>query len=203
MPLESEIIGEFNRELFEAKREEFTTKFGAPTVKKRLGLMVFDRNNPDVDTRVRITNGQAEVMQKVKKSEDGSGHFVKDEISYAIPSTVDAVYNAFLTYTNLLQAKYHQQLIRLLVQTENYVWQLPDYELKISHQFGQNDYYTFEIEALTADCDLARVQETLGLTTTANFASTERKLFRQSSVDLDADKLSETEIKTIISDYLS
>ena len=86
--MEDEIIGEINKEIFIQKKHEFTQLFGEPILKRRLGLMVFDRNNPKVDTRIRITNGSAEIMQKVIKSEDGQGHFQKLENSIKIADTV-------------------------------------------------------------------------------------------------------------------
>jgi len=202
MNIENEFIGEINKEIFQKKLQEFTAKFGEPEVKKRLGLMVFDRNNPHIDTRIRITNGKAEIMQKVLQDEDGQGHSQKDEISLDIPNNTESVYRAFVSYTNLLKPKYGKQLIRLIVQTENYLWQTEDYELKLSYQFGKSDYYTFEIEALNSNCDIKAVQIKLGLVPTENHASPKRKLFRVTSVDLNAEELTESEIKKIIDSYL-
>jgi hypothetical protein len=202
MSLENEVIGEINKEIFTSKKIEFTKSFGEPSCKKRLGLMVFDRNNPDVDTRVRITNGKAEVMQKILKNEDGQGHYKKDEISFDINSSVDDIFNAFLTYTNLLQEKYSNGLIRLLVQTENYIWKVENYELKISYQFGKNDYYTFEIEAINEKCDVKQVQSQLGLIPTENHASKERKEFRATQVDLNANEMSLEEVRSVIKNYI-
>lgn len=199
--IEDEIIGEINKEIFLRKRDEFTRKFGEPGKKRRLGLMVFDRNNPKVDTRIRITNGLAEIMQKVIQNEDGLGHSKKQEISIKIPEDAESVFNSFQAFSNLLKEKYCEKLIRLLIQTENYIWKLPDYELKLSYQFGKNDYYTYEIEAISKACDLHKVQLDLGLTPIENHASPERKLFRTTQVDLNADEMTEEEIKAVIGRY--
>jgi hypothetical protein len=203
MNLEKEIIGEINKEIFNAKKLEFTNKFGNPVFKKRIGLMVFDRNNPQVDTRVRITNGKAEIMQKVIKADDGFGHSEKLEISIKIPDTKEAVFDAFQTYKNLLVNKYNEKLILLLVQTENYIWKTDDFELKLSYQFGKNDYFTFEIEALSENCDVSGAQKILGLNPTENHASPERKIFRATQVDLDASRMADKEILELINTYLS
>lgn len=200
--IETEITGEINKVIFESKLKDFTLKFGNPKVKKRLGLMVFDRNNPGIDTRIRITNGETEIMQKVTISDDKTGHAQKEELSIPIKSDVDIIYNAFMTYTNLLLNKYSEKLVRLLVQTENYIWKNDDYELKISHQFGKNDYYTFEIEAVKENVDIKEIQKELKLEPTKNFASDERKKFRRTQVDLSASELTEADIKNIISKYI-
>lgn len=199
--MEDEIIGEINKGILIQKKEEFTRRFGESEIKKRLGLMVFDRNNPKVDTRIRITNGSAEIMQKVIQSEDGLGHSKKQEISIKIPDDVESIFNSFQAFSNLLKEKYSEKLIRLLVQTENYIWKLPDCELKLSYQFGKNDYYTYEIEAMGKACDLQKVQKELGLAPIENHASSERKLFRTTQVDLNADEMTEDEIKTVIAKY--
>lgn len=199
--IEDEVIGEINKEIFLKKKEEFTRMFGVPVVKKRLGLMVFDRNNPNVDTRIRITNGSAEIMQKVLQNEDGQGHSNKQEIPIKIENSVEAVFNSFLAFSNLLKERYPQRLIRLLVQTENYIWNLPDYELKLSYQFGKNDYYTYEIEVMNSHCDLLKIQTELGLSPIENHASPERKLYRVTQVDLNADEITESEIKDVILGY--
>lgn len=199
--MEDEIIGEINNEIFLKKKIEFTHMFGEPATKRRLGLMVFDRNNPKVDTRIRITNGSAEIMQKVIRSEDGLGHSNKEEISVKIPDNTEAVFKSFQAFSNLLKEKYSEKLIRLLVQTENYIWKLPDYELKLSYQFGKSDYYTYEIEAISKTCDVQKVQTELGLSPTVNHASPERKVFRVTQVDLNADEMAEEEIKRVIARY--
>ncbi len=202
---EKEFIGEINGDIFSEKVKEFSNKFGKPELKKRLGLMVFDRNNSDVDTRVRITNGKAEVMQKVKVVDDGSGLSIKKEISIPLLSNTDVIYNAYVSYLNLLKSKYSEKLISLAVQTENYIWELSEMygvELKISYQFGINDYYTFEIEAVKDGVDLEVVRNALSLSPTANHASDERKLFRSTQVDLNLLPLSEEQVKEIISKYV-
>ena len=88
--------------------------------------MVFDRNNPKVDTRIRITNGSAEIMQKVIKSEDERGHFQKTRKFHKNCRYSRAVFNSFQAFSSLLIEKYSQELVRLLVQTENYIWIWPN-----------------------------------------------------------------------------
>ncbi len=201
MNLEKEVIGEINKDIFTSKKSEFINKFGNPVIKRRLGMMVFDRNNPQVDTRVRVTNGKAEIMQKVIQSDDGHGHSEKLEISIKIPDNVEAAFDAFKTYRNLLAKNYSEKLILLLVQTENFIWSTKDFELKLSYQFGKNDYFTFEIEALSEGCDVRETQKSLGLAPIENHASPERKIFRATQVDLDASKMSDQEVKAVIGHY--
>lgn len=81
------------------------------------------------------------------------------------------------------------------MQTENYTWEMPEYELKLSYRFGKSDYYTYEIEAKSNTCDLQKAQQEWGLTPLKNHASIERKLFRVTQVDLNADEMTEDEIR--------
>lgn len=203
MAIENEIIGEINRDIFENKKNEFTKKYGSPQIKKRLGLMVLNKLNANVDTRIRITNGCVEVMQKVTQLEDNKGHFHKLEISYKINSNVDDIYNAFITYSNMVKYIEKNNIIRLLVQTENYTWNINNFEVKLSYQFGKSDYYTFEIEALKENQDLRSFQKKINLIEILNHSSPERKEFRITKVDLNADEMSEIEIKEIIKRYLN
>ncbi len=62
---EHEVLGELEVSKYNSLIEQFTLLYGNPKLKKRLAISFWDPAiNKNVDTRIRITNGKAEIMQK-------------------------------------------------------------------------------------------------------------------------------------------
>ncbi|GAB4157166.1 MAG: hypothetical protein Fur003_0820 [Candidatus Dojkabacteria bacterium] len=199
---ETEILGMIEASTFEAKVKEFTGKYGEAKIKKRLSIMLFDRNNPEVDTRIRITNGKPELMQKQKLKQEGINTTTKLELQVELLADTDQIFNLYKSFENVL-LPYKTELVKLLVQTENYIWKIENIELKLSRQFGRSDFYTFEIELTEDGNSITQWQEMLNLFAIADLDSPEYSTYRSDKVDILIESLSEDQFREIISGYIN
>lgn len=69
----------------------FKNEFGEPKVQKRLSLQSDDYGQSDIDTRIRITNGKAELMQKIGDWKNITKGKSRTEVSIPLPSDSDVV----------------------------------------------------------------------------------------------------------------
>lgn len=138
--IETELIGEISQNTFSKKLSEFKRKFGKPIERKRLALMITHIGSK-IDTRIRITNGVAEIMQKVQITKETNGLRIKEEIPFPLNSNIDDILTILKIISNLTIDSKNR--IRLVVQIMSYTWSFDEYELKIAHQFGLNDYYIY------------------------------------------------------------
>ena len=175
--LEKELRGEIDSDTFTQKCAEFTKKYGQPDHYRRLSLLAIDLDTP-VDSRVRITNGQCEIMQKcrVGKSRDMSE---KIEISIPIAADPTTVFNAYQILINQLSTYQPERLLTITAETENHIWEVSDCEVKMSHLYGNGNFYNFEIEARAPESDIVAVAENLDLVDILDFSSPESKKRRK------------------------
>jgi hypothetical protein len=157
MVIEREIWSETDFETYTSKIEEFTTKFGEPKQVKRLALRFGPDNAHHVNTRIRITNGDAKIMQKVHSLERNRA----TEREIDIPNDAESIVSLFKTYRTILQQFDHTHCY--LLRFDNAIFELEDVEIKLTHQFGNEDVYSFEVEALNKEVDVAAKCEELGL----------------------------------------
>jgi hypothetical protein len=193
--LEKEIWSQISKEKFEESIEYFTNKFGNPEIKKRLALQATDYNRMNLDTRIRITNGQAEIMQK-------SGSWteeVQEEISVCLPKDAVIILNTYKVLLNMLQSDNIQTSI---IQFENFIFDTEEYELKLTHQFGKVDVYNYEIEVkdITKEPKIIALELKLPLNLPENTSEFWKQWNRK--VNLSAKDLTDKELLAIISKYL-
>ncbi len=157
--LEQEAWGQLTKKQFDLLIEKFTQRFGEPTRHRRLSISFWNHQHNEVDTRIRITDGQGEVMQKIGKW-DNATNWDRTERYLKLSSDADQVFNAYKILRQLLPSHEPCQMI----QHDNYVFKTADFEIKLSHQIGKSDKYNFEVETLSGKSSLDSILKDLGLT---------------------------------------
>lgn len=195
--MEEESWGVLTKEQFEQLLDRFIKRFGVPIHSKRLSFSFWDHNRNEVDTRIRITNGNPEIMQKIGDVGEGQKR-VRSEQRIELKSDLNEILNTY-------------QILRVLIpgedscyiyQHDNYIFKQPTFEIKITHQSGKTDKYNFEVEAIGKNVDLKQILVDLGLfdlvtTTTVDFWNKWNEELNLKDNDLD-----QKQIQNLISEYL-
>jgi len=121
----------------------FTKKFGKPTLKKRLALQSDDYDQEDVDTRIKITDGKAELIQKIGKWQNITTGEARMETTINLPNDAKTIFDLYRVLRNLNKGTNVQNII---MQFENLLWKTKDFEIKLGKQFGGDVAYNCEIE---------------------------------------------------------
>lgn len=195
MVLETELWGLLTKEQFEEKQQLLQGKFSEPELKRRLSIQVDDWNNKNLDTRIKITNGVAELMQKVGAWESET----KRELKVALSSDVQELINLYKILRNMCEGG---ELRVIIMQHENYLYANDDVEIKLSHQFGKSSKYPFEIEALRDGVDLHKIASELDFTPTTIPNDVEYWDNWNAEVNLDGKDYSDEEIVRVIEGYI-
>ena len=197
MPKELEVWGELKKTDFLFYLKDFENKFGKPKKIKRLSISFWDPDlSKDIDTRIRITDGEAEIMQKVGKWENEE-HLDMEEISLNLPKDVEQIFNVYKILHNLYVKKYPPRLI----QFESFIFDTDEYELKFAKQFGKSSRYLFEVE-LKGKENLREITDSLGLSDYIRKTDSEFWVKWNRDVNLDCGSLSDREIRSLITKYL-
>ncbi len=195
---ETESWGVLTKAQFEKLLNEFTKRFGTPAHSKRLSFSFWDHSRDNIDTRIRITNGKAEIMQKVGDTGEKQQR-VRSEQRIGLPSDLNEIFNSY-------------QILRVLIpgddscyiyQHDNYIFKQPNFEIKITHQSGKNDKYNFEVEAIGDDTDLNQVLIDLGLFDLVTKTTVEFWNKWNEELNLRDTDLKPKQIQEIIKQYLS
>lgn len=195
---ETESWGVLTKEQFEKFLEEFTTRFGKPNHSKRLSFSFWDHSRDNIDTRIRITNGKAEIMQKVGDVGEGQQR-VRTEQRIDLPSDVGEIFNAYQIFRVLTPGDDSCYIY----QHDNNIFKQPNFEIKITHQSGKTDKYSFEVEAVGDSADLNQILKDLGLNelvtkTTVEFWNKWNEDLNLRDIDLKPEQIQE-----IIKQYLA
>lgn len=195
--MEEEVWGVLAKDEFGKFLGEFTSRFGKPVCSKRLTFSFWDHRRNNIDTRIRVTNGKAEIMQKVGKWE-GSQIRSRSEQSVKLDSDLEVVFGAYKVLRVLIPGEDQCYIY----QTEDYIFRQNKFEVKITHQTGKTDKYLFEVEGLAKKVDLKRVVEELKLTglvraTDEHFWNTWNE-----ELNLRDNDVREDQIKSLIKQYL-
>src|SRR5690606_8198915 len=129
---------EYKQVLTRLKKE-----FGEPQVQKRLSLQSDDYGQTDIDTRIRITNSKAELMQKVGDWKNITKGKPRTEVSIPLPSDSDVIAGLYRIIRNLMKGS---KIENIVMQFESYIWEREGVEIKLTHQFGKSDSYNCEFE---------------------------------------------------------
>lgn len=197
---ESEITADLTKESFDRYIKKFTKKFGKLEIQKRVSFMVLERGKP-LDNRVKITNGKAKIVQKLRTPANSIGHRICEEVEVNIPDDLQSVRNAINLFINFYTI-YNMSTLSLIVQHENYIWINDKFELKLVRQFGKQDLFLYEIETFT-NRPPEEIQEEIGIKADFDSFSPERRALRRDSVDIPLDELSDNELDDLILKYLS
>lgn len=193
--LEKEYWGLLTQQQFNQKLEEFTAKFGQPIKKTRLAIETSDWARPEVDSRIKITNGQAEFVQKTgdwNKRE-------RTELEIPLVNDAKAIINFFKAIIISVNAQIPSQQI---MQYENYLFDLGYAEIKLSHQTGKSEKYPFEVELFDDTKNLDEICKELGLQ--PDHTPKDKPFWDKwnEELNLDSRNMSDEELLNIISRYL-
>jgi len=194
---EEESWGVLTREQFDSFLAVYTKKFGGPVCSRRLSLSFWDHARNEIDTRIRITDGKAEVMQKVGGIGDQMVR-VRTETSMVLVSSTEDVFNAYKIFRILVPGDDSC----FIYQHDNYIFKQSDFEIKLTHQLGKVDKYHFEVEVDSSKIDmgdLLRKLKLFNLVTLTDSAFWDKWNEEVNVRDID---LSDEEIKELIADYL-
>ena len=192
---EIEIWGVLGKSDFEKRLKSLTSKMGKPKLQKRLSIQILNPDDKTLWTRIRITDGNAVIMQKVADWDAVE----REEIAVEIASDIESIYKHYLILKNLLANK-RCQLV--MMQHLNYIFTTDEYEIKLSKQIGKNYKYPFEIEAIRPDVDLMDVAKAYNLKPDLSDKGEEFWNKWNDEVNLDLQEMQESEIKNIIKEYL-
>jgi len=194
--LEHEIRGQLTKEDFEKKLADFTKRFGSPKRRRRLALKIGAFHKYDIQTRLRITNGIAEVVQKLGNRNAN----VREEILFRLDSDVENIFNAYKVLTNNIVDPALK--LGLVLQFDNYLFDQDDFELKLAHQTGRSDKYVVELEAKKEDMDLEGLAKDLDIVSNMEDMTYEDWKKWDDELNLDINGMSEEELKQLIRSYL-
>jgi hypothetical protein len=195
--IEKELWGELSMDDFSKKINELTNILGKPRHKKRLGLEVNDYSYTHLDTRIRITNGNPVIVQKVGNWV--ATHLEREEYELELPKDVDQILIAYNILINQLNS---QDAHLIIIQNDNYLFTGDDFEIKLAHQYGRGDVYLFEIEALTQDVDLSLVADKYSLKPDLTVKDAEFWQKFNQRVNIDRKELNDDQLRELIEDSL-
>ncbi len=196
MTEEKELLTILSKVEYEKVLARLVKKFGDPEIVKRLSLQSTDYRWADVDTRIRITNGKAEIIQKVGDWKKQN----RQEITIPLPSDPKIIFDMYKIFMNAMR---DEKVLTPIMQYENKLFKTKNFEIKLTYQFGKKDAYNCEIEvfdhALEPD-DLAKKYNIpIHLPEqTQDFWKNWNEI-----VNLSATELSDDELLKIISKYIN
>jgi len=196
---EIEITANITKETFDRYLERFTEELGAPQLKRRITFIILERGK-GLDNRIKITNGEAKIVQEVRNPPNKQGQRTSEEIEIDIPNTFKDVKNSIRLLENFYRDS-TGDVLKLIVQHENYIWETENYEFKLTRQFGKQDLFLYEIETF---CDKSPLEFQHELRVKPDFDSfsEERKELRIKHGDIHFENLSKVEFDALIVKYL-
>ncbi len=195
MTLEKEILVMITKDEFEAALGRLKEKTGKAKRRRRLGIDCSDYGRQDISSRIRITDGQVEVMQKI----GGWNDETRQELRLEIEDSPEMALNAFKMIRNLLTG---DKIETCLIQNESYIFETKEYEVKLTYQTGKKEVYNYEVEVLDHNLDPREVVKKLGLPDKEPVVHTPEFWTKwNEEVNLRADDLSDEELLAIIRKY--
>ncbi len=198
--MEQEVWGLFPSEIeYKKYLGIFTAEYGLPVKKKRLAISFWDPNiNNEIDTRIRVTDGKAELVQKCGAWENQT-EIHMEEIDIPLPSDTQYLFNMYRVLRNNLPLTKSP----FTTQYHNSLFLSPSFELKLTIQHGKKTRYSFEIEKLDDKIDLFVLARENGLE--EYLLRTDLAFWNKwaEEMDVHTDDLSEDELKALIEQYLN
>jgi hypothetical protein len=194
MTEEKEILTILSKQEYEDVFMRLQNKFGEPELVKRLSLQSTDYRWADVDTRIRITNGKAEVIQKVGDWKKQN----RQEITIPLPADPKIIFDMYKVFMNAMR---DEKVLTPIMQYENRLFKGKDFEIKLTYQFGKQDAYNCEIEVfdLTLEPEDLANKYHIPIHLPAQTQDFWKKW--NETVNLSATELSDEELLGIISKY--
>lgn len=192
---EKELLTILSKSEFKKVLARCEKEFGKPKIVKRLALQSTDYRWSDVDTRIRITNGKTEIMQKVGDWKNTN----RTEISVSIPSDLETIFDLYKVFRNCMR---DDSVLTPIMQYENRLFITKEFEIKLTYQFGKKDAYNCEVEVFDNKLepeDIAKKYEI-----PIHLAGQTQDFWKtwNETVNLSATELSDSELKEIIKKYI-
>jgi len=199
MTEEKELLTILTKEEYEQVLTRLKREFGKPKIQKRLSLQSDDYGQTDIDTRIRITNGKAELMQKVGDWKNITKGKPCTEVSIPLPSDSDVVAGLYRIIRNLMKGT---KIENIVMQFESYLWERGGVEIKLTHQFGKSDAYNCEFEVFDNSNNPKDLMDQYNVP--INLPTQTEDFWRKwnQKVNLNANELSDEELLEIIKKYL-
>ena len=195
--IEEEIWGILTKEQFGYFLSEFTRRFGNPVKSRRLSFSFWDHTRNQIDIRIRITNGNPEIMLKVGTWEDTDA-WVRSEQRINLQADSDEVFTAYQILRTLIPGEDDCYIY----QSTSYIFKTLDFEIKLTHQSGKSDKYPFEVEKVTPAVDLNKILIDLNLSDKVTVTDTEFWDKWNQELNLKDKELNKEQIIDLIKKYL-
>lgn len=196
MAEEKELLTILSKEEYEKVLARLEKEFGKPEIVKRLALQCTDYRWSDVDTRIRITNGKAEITQKVGEWKN----YLRDEITVDLPSDPKVIFEMYKIFRNMMR---DEEVLTPIMQYENRLFRTDDFEIKLTYQFGKKDAYNCEIEVVNSKLDPEEIGRKFDISIHPPDQTQDFWKKWNETVNLDANKLSDKELLGIIGSYFT
>jgi hypothetical protein len=134
-------------------------------------------------------------MQKI----GGWNKELKEELEINITPNINTVPTLFNILNNIISDNLSYKNI---IQLENYIFNKGDYEIKLTHQFGNEDVYNFEVEVFNHNLDILKICNDNNLVPDLEKKDNNYWKEYNKKVNLDIKNLDILKIKTIIESYL-
>jgi hypothetical protein len=174
-------------------------ELGNPRLQKRLSLQSDDYSREDVDTRIRITNGRVELMQKTGDWKNITKGKSRRERSISLPAEPKLVFDLYKMLINITGGSSVENII---MQFESLIWETKAFEIKLTHQFGGGDGYNAEVEVHDKSLSPRNVAGDFKIPVHLPMKSIDFWREWNNKVNLSADSISDRDLLTIIRKYL-
>ncbi len=195
MKEEKEILTILSRDEYTRVLAWLKGNLSRPKRIKRLAVQCTDTSYDDLDTRIRITDGKVQLMQKIGKWKSKT----REEIEINLPGNPEMILKIFKILRNAMKG---DKVRTSIIQTDSLVFKSKDFEIKLTHQFGKSNKYNAEIEVFDPKIEPEEIAEKYDIPIhlpehTAEFWDSWSK-----AVNYYADELSEEKLLAIIKRYL-
>lgn len=200
MTEEKELLTILTEDEYEQVSIRLQKEFGEPKIQKRLSLQSDNYGQTDIDTRIRITNGRAELMQKVGDWKNITKGKSRTEISIPLQSDADVISGLYRIIRNLMKGP---KIENIVMQFESSIWEREGIEIKLTHQFGKSDAYNCEFEVFDHTQKPKDLMKKYSVQ--VNLPTQTEDFWRKwnEKVNLNADELSDEVLLEIIKKYLN
>jgi len=199
MAEEKELLTILSKDEYKQVMSRMQKKFGNPKNQKRLSLQANNYDNEDIDTRIRITDGEVELMQKVGDWKNIIKGKSRSETIIPLPKNAKLILALYKIICNLTRGPNAQTIV---MQYSNLLWKADGFEIKLTRQFGKGEGHNCEIEVSDHTLDPSKVAKELDIPIHPPGQTQDFWKKWNEKVNLNADKLSDEELLEIVKKYL-
>ena len=199
MTEEKELLTILDRDEYGRLEKFLRDNFGQPKIVKRLSLQSDNYDQTDVDTRIKITDGKPELIQKIGDWKNIIKGETRTEVTIPLQKDPETVLNLYKILRNLVKGTNVQDIV---MQYESLIWETMEFEIKLTKQFGASVAYNCEVEVKKNSLSPLGVASQLTIPINPPGDSQEFWKDWNSRINLNADDLNDNELLGIISKYL-